>query len=64
MSVSFGSPKEISVFDSHTMQDIYEEVRGLYRSNRQPWVIGYSGGKDSTAVRPAVGLEGSRDIAS
>ncbi|MDQ3386744.1 MAG: hypothetical protein M3475_03950 [Actinomycetota bacterium] len=50
MTVNFGSPKETSVFDSRTMQDIYEEVRDLCKSNLQPWVIGYSGGEDSTAV--------------
>lgn len=50
MTVNFGPPKETSVFDSRTMQDVYEEVRELYKSNPQPWVIGYSGGKDSTAV--------------
>ncbi len=50
MIVNFGPPTEKSVFDSRTVQDIYEEVRHLYRSNPQPWVIGYSGGKDSTAV--------------
>lgn len=60
MTVNFGPPRETSVFDSRTMQDIYEEVRKLYRSNPQPWVIGYSGGKDSTAVLQLVwkALEG------
>lgn len=50
MTVGFGPPNESSVFDSRSIQDIYKEVRELYRSNPQPWVIGYSGGKDSTAV--------------
>lgn len=27
-----------------------EEIRELYLSDRVPWIIGYSGGKDSTAV--------------
>lgn len=27
-----------------------EEVRELYLSDKVPWIIGYSGGKDSTAV--------------
>jgi DNA sulfur modification protein DndC len=60
MTVNFGPPKEKSVFDSRTVQDIYEEVRKLYKSNPQPWVIGYSGGKDSTAVLQLVwkALEG------
>lgn len=60
MTISFGPPKVSSVFDSRTVQDIYEEVRELYKSNPQPWVIGYSGGKDSTAVLQLVwkALEG------
>lgn len=29
---------------------IKEEVRELYRADNVPWIIGYSGGKDSTAV--------------
>lgn len=60
MNTSFDAPKEVSVFDSRTMQDIYEEVRELYKSNPQPWVIGYSGGKDSTSVLQLVwkALEG------
>ena len=29
---------------------LYDEVRTLYASDNRPWVIGYSGGKDSTTV--------------
>lgn len=29
---------------------IYQEIRDVYRRYPQPWVIGYSGGKDSTAT--------------
>lgn len=28
----------------------YKEIQDLYLSNNYPWIIGYSGGKDSTAV--------------
>lgn len=45
-----GYPNEQSVFETHTLQDIYEEIREVYKRYPQPWVIGYSGGKDSTAV--------------
>ncbi|MCG8353503.1 MAG: DNA phosphorothioation system sulfurtransferase DndC [Chloroflexales bacterium] len=38
-----------SVFDSRTISSIYQEIRDVYLSNPMPWVIGYSGGKDSTA---------------
>lgn len=32
-----------------TPQEIIEEIQALYLSDSLPWVIGYSGGKDSTA---------------
>ena len=39
-----------SVFASRTLEEIHDEIRQVYRKNKSPWVIGYSGGKDSTAV--------------
>src|SRR2546423_4663743 len=45
-----GLPKERSVFENRTMEEIYQEVRDVYLRFPQPWVIGYSGGKDSTTV--------------
>jgi len=33
-----------------TVNDILEEMKRVYRNDKRPWVIGYSGGKDSTAV--------------
>lgn len=33
-----------------TIQDIYAEIQEVYQRFPQPWVIGYSGGKDSTTV--------------
>src|SRR5215831_13412279 len=35
---------------ARTVQALAEEVRALYRCDAVPWVVGYSGGKDSTAV--------------
>ena len=35
---------------SRTIADIEEEVRWLYANDDRPWVIGYSGGKDSTCA--------------
>jgi len=35
---------------SKTIAEATEEIRSLYLSDETPWVIGYSGGKDSTAV--------------
>ena len=39
-----------SVFATQTLDDIYDGIQQVYRRNKSPWVIGYSGGKDSTAV--------------
>ncbi|MCB0164977.1 MAG: DNA phosphorothioation system sulfurtransferase DndC, partial [Anaerolineae bacterium] len=33
-----------------TISDVYEQIRRVYRSYSYPWVIGYSGGKDSTTA--------------
>jgi DNA sulfur modification protein DndC len=33
-----------------TIAGLLEEIRALYREDDKPWIIGYSGGKDSTAV--------------
>jgi DNA sulfur modification protein DndC len=45
-----GLPTERSVFDRRSLENIYEEIRKIYITYPQPWVIGYSGGKDSTTV--------------
>ena len=51
MTARHGLPAEHhSVFDTRTIESIYDEVRQVYRSSAMPWVIGYSGGKDSTAT--------------
>lgn len=39
-----------SVFKSRTLKDIYEEVRHVYLSDNRPWILGFSGGKDSTCM--------------
>ena len=39
-----------SYFYENTLEDLIEEIRYVYRSDKRPWVIGYSGGKDSTTV--------------
>ena len=45
---------------SEAMSLLLEEVQALYLSDETPWVIGYSGGKDSSAVTQLVwmALEG------
>jgi len=39
-----------SVFDGRTLENIYEEIRTIYMQDHRPWVIGFSGGKDSTTA--------------
>ena len=34
----------------------YEEIRQVYLSDQRPWVIGYSGGKDSTTALQMIWL--------
>ncbi|GAA4680069.1 DNA phosphorothioation system sulfurtransferase DndC [Streptomyces chumphonensis] len=41
---------------SEVVSELTEEVRELYSADEVPWVIGYSGGKDSTAVLQLVWL--------
>lgn len=45
-----------SVFDKKTLKEIIEEIQSIYLEYPQPWVIGYSGGKDSTTVLQLVWL--------
>lgn len=33
-----------------TINALHEEIRALYTADKVPWIIGYSGGKDSTAT--------------
>ena len=39
-----------SFFSQRTVKDLHQEIRETYKANDFPWVIGYSGGKDSTAT--------------
>ena len=42
------SPNEESIL--HSLDEIHEEIRQIYLSYPYPWVVGYSGGKDSTTA--------------
>jgi DNA sulfur modification protein DndC len=48
------SPAKASAFSDlgfkATLEMLKEEIRDLYSADDVPWIIGYSGGKDSTAV--------------
>lgn len=49
--MSFGRELEVlSVFDRRSLNDIYDEIRSVYLEDDRPWVLGYSGGKDSTTA--------------
>ena len=37
-----------SVFDRKSVREIGKEIQEIYVADQRPWVIGYSGGKDST----------------
>lgn len=39
-----------SYFNENTLEELLEEIKYVYLSDNRPWVIGYSGGKDSTTV--------------
>lgn len=43
-------PRAKSVFDRKSLRDIHSEIQQVYLADRRPWVIGYSGGKDSTTA--------------
>lgn len=39
-----------SIFDYKSVKEIYHEIQEVYLRDHRPWVIGYSGGKDSTTA--------------
>lgn len=39
-----------SYFNENTLEELLDEIKYVYLSDERPWVIGYSGGKDSTTV--------------
>jgi DNA sulfur modification protein DndC len=41
---------EAATLDKERLDARYEEIRRVYLADRRPWVIGYSGGKDSTTA--------------
>jgi DNA sulfur modification protein DndC len=44
------SASEVSIVDTMSLKDIHNEIKEVYLSDRRPWIIGYSGGKDSTVA--------------
>ena len=43
-----------SVFQTRKLQEIYDEIKTLYHSDDRPWILGFSGGKDSTCMAQLV----------
>ncbi len=41
---------EESIFKSRTINNIYDEIRQVYLGDNRPWILGFSGGKDSTCM--------------
>ena len=39
-----------SIFEKKSIGDVYEEIQKQYLSDNRPWIIGFSGGKDSTCL--------------
>lgn len=39
-----------SVFETRNLADIHEEIRKVYLGDNRPWILGFSGGKDSTCM--------------
>ena len=44
------SSKALEMVTGKEIEGLMETVRNLYLADDIPWVIGYSGGKDSTAT--------------
>lgn len=40
----------MSFFETNTLKDLYISIQEVYLSDKRPWVVGYSGGKDSTCA--------------
>ena len=41
---------EHSIFKSSSLKSIYAEIQEVYLSDNRPWILGFSGGKDSTCM--------------
>ena len=61
-----GEKGQLSVFGERGLKEtiarLTADIQELYRADRIPWVVGYSGGKDSTATLQIVWLALSKDV--
>lgn len=53
---TFGDDKQSVTITKERLDQLMETVRQLYLADEIPWIIGYSGGKDSTATLQLVWL--------
>ena len=37
-------------FDIYTLDNLLDEMEAVYLNDKRPWILGYSGGKDSSAT--------------
>ena len=54
--VSCEANKQGVTISKNTIEELKNTIRNLYLADDIPWVIGYSGGKDSTATLQLVWL--------
>ena len=48
--ISFSFNEADTKFGGRWLSELHEEIRQIYLSDNRPWVIGFSGGKDSTTA--------------
>ena len=51
-----GDPESVVTLTKEKLDQLYRTIQQVYLQDGMPWVIGYSGGKDSTAVLSVVGM--------
>ena len=39
-----------SILEKRSFTDVFDEIRNVYLNDNRPWIIGFSGGKDSTCL--------------
>jgi DNA sulfur modification protein DndC len=45
-----GMQRQASAFEQRGLKDRLKDIQDVYLQDKRPWIIGYSGGKDSTAT--------------
>ncbi|AOM83524.1 DNA phosphorothioation system sulfurtransferase DndC [Salisediminibacterium beveridgei] len=45
---------DLMYFKDNKKEDLYKQIQQIYTADERPWVIGFSGGKDSTVVVQAI----------